>query len=332
MTGPTRRRFIGISAAAAGLALLPPGGRAGTAAERIAWRGVALGAPAEMILHHGDRMQAERLIARAVAEIARLERIFSLYRADSALSQLNRFGALAAPPAELVAMLEACRRFRTLGAATFDPTVQPLWLLHAKHFAAPGADPAGPARAEVAAALKLVGFDRVAFDAGRIAFGQRGMALTLNGIAQGFITDRIVDMLRAGGMTSTLADLGEIRAIGARDGGEPWRVGISGGRGAEARTLDLVDRAVATSGTEGFRFAGPASPSHLLDPRTGTSARRYRSVSVVANDATTADALSTAFSFLAPEAIETVLGALPGIEAHLFLPDGRHLALGRGRA
>lgn len=329
MTGaPTRRRFIGISAAAAGLALLPPGSRAQAAGSHagshVRWRGTALGAPAEMILHHGDRAAAERLLARAVAEIARLERIFSLYRTDSTLSELNRLGSLAAPPPEMVELLEACRRYWDLSAGAFDPTVQPLWLRLAGHFAAPGADPSGPPREEMAAALDLVGFGRVAFNADRIAFARRGMALTLNGIAQGFITDRIVEMLRAGGMTSTLADIGEIRALGAREDGTPWRVGIAGTQ----TMLDIVDRAVATSGAEGFRFAGPNSPSHLLDPLSGTSAGRYRSVSVLASDATTADALSTAFSLMAPEAIAALLERLPGVEARLFLPDGRHLALG----
>ncbi len=226
---PTRRRFIGISAAAAGLALLPFGAIAHAEAEAVRWHGRALGAPAELIVHHHDRARAERLVARAAAEIARLERIFSLYMPDSALSTLNRQGALAAPPPELVELLEQSRAVWALTGGVFDPTVQPLWRAYADHFAAPGADPAGPSQERIpgadpagpsqeriANALALVGFDGVGFNRDRIAFARPGMALTLNGIAQGFITDRIVELLRAGGVTSTLADVGEIRALGRR--------------------------------------------------------------------------------------------------------------------
>lgn len=325
---PTRRRFIALSGAASGLALLPFGGTARAAPQRVTWRGVALGAPAEMVLHHPDRAAAETLIARAVAEISRLERIFSLYRADSALAELNRSGALAAPPAELVDLLGTCRAVWELSGGVFDPTVQPLWLLYARHFSTPGGHPDGPALAEVEAALSLAGFGRVAFNRDRIAFARRGMALTLNGIAQGFITDRIVEMLRAAGVTSTLADLGEIRALGARDDGAPWRVSIAGEGEPWAAPLEVIDRAVATSSTAGFRFAGPDSPSHLLDPRSGESAGRYRSVSVVAPDAATADALSTAFSFMKPERIETVRESLPGVSVHLLSADRNRLRFG----
>ena len=287
----TRRRFVGISAAAAGLAILPFGAIAAMPAQAVRWRGRALGAAAELIVHHHDREHAERLVARAQAEIARLERIFSLYMPDSALSTLNRFGALAAPPQELVEVLEASSQVWALSDGAFDPTIQPLWLAYADHFAAPDADPAGPSRDAIARALALVGLDKVGFNRDRIAFSRPGMALTLNGIAQGFITDRIVDLLRAGGVESTLADIGEIRALGHRPDGSPWRVGIAG----SGESVDLADRAIATSSADGFRFGGPGSPGHILDPRSGLAECLHRSVSVLAPEAATADALATAF-------------------------------------
>lgn len=323
-TGVTRRRFIGISAAAYGLSLLPFGVAAHASTDAIVWRGRALGAPAELILHHPDRALAETLVTRVASEIARLERIFSLHIPDSSLSVLNAAGALATPPGELVVLLARCRDIRAASGVVFDPTIQPLWALHARHFSSPGADPAGPAREEVEAALGRVGFDRLVFDESRIAFALKGMALTLNGVAQGFITDRIVEMLRNAGITNTLADIGEVRALGLRGDGSPWRVGLGG----TTHAIDLVDRAVATSSPEGFRFAGPDSPTHLLDPRTGRSASRYRNVSVVAPDAATADALSTACCLLGPEEVAALAGALPAIEVHLHMNDGQRVHFG----
>lgn len=307
-----RRRFIGLTAAAAGLALLPLRAAA-VPAEAVRWRGRALGATAELIVHHPDRAQASRLVARAATEIARLEGIFSLYRPDSTLSTLNRQGALAAPPPELVEVLEISRDVWTLSDGAFDPTIQPLWLAYADHFAAPGADPAGPSPETIEKALALVGLDEVAFNRDRVAFAHAGMALTLNGVAQGFITDRIVELLRAGGVESALADIGEVRALGSRPDGSPWRVGIAG----SADEIGLVDRAIATSSPSGFRFGGEGSPGHILDPRSGLALSRHESVSVLAPEAALADALATAFCLMETAQIEALLPALPGVEVRL---------------
>ena len=295
----TRRRAIGLLAAAAGLPLVLRASRA--TAEVVTWHGRALGAPATLILHHPDRAAAERLLARAALEIARLESIFSLYRADSALSELNRTGGIAAPPPELVAILDDCCRFHARTGGAFDPTVQPLWRLYATHFAA-GGDPAGPPAAALADARACVGLDAVRASRARIAFTRPGMALTLNGIAQGWITDRIVDLMRDAGVTSSLVDMGEIRALG-NDDGRPWQVAIAGA----GTVLPLADRAVATSSPDGFHFDAAGRFGHIIDPRTGATPRRYTRVTVTAPAAATADALSTGLMLLDPQSARGVL-------------------------
>lgn len=300
----TRRRALGLVAAAAGLPLVLRAGRA--TAEVVAWRGRALGAPASLVLHHPDRRAAERLIAGCVAELDRLEGVLSLYRPDSALSALNRAGALASPPPELVAILKDCRRFHALTAGAFDPTVQPLWRLYARHFQSGGGE-GGPSAAAIADARARVGLDAVRASAARIALTRPGMALTLNGIAQGWITDRIVDRLRAAGVTSTLVDMGEIRGLGR------WRVGVSG----TDETLVLTDGAVATSAPAGFAFDPAGRFTHLIDPRTGATPARFARVTVTAPTAAAADALSTAL------ALEDAAPALAGVSvARVAAPRG----------
>jgi len=296
----TRRRALGLLAAAAGLPLVARASRA--TAEVVTWHGRALGAPATLILHHPHRPAAERLLAACAAELERLEAILSLYRPTSALSELNRAGALAAPPPELVAILDDCRGFHAATAGAFDPTVQPLWRLYARHFAA-GGDPAGPSPAALAEARAGVGLDAVRASRDRIALARPGMALTLNGVAQGWITDRITDLLRAGGVTATLVDMGEIRAAGDR----AWRVGIAG----SDTVLALTDRAVATSAPLGFAFDPGRRFTHIIDPRTGATPRRYARVTVTAPTAAEADALSTGFALM------TDVPPLPGVTADL---------------
>ena len=133
----TRRRFIAISAAAAGLPLVPVIGAARsqeTDSTLRTWRGVALGADAVLQFNHPDPGEADRLIQRSLAEVHRLERIFSLYSEDSAICRLNAFGFLDTPPQDLTRILSESEEFSRATGGAFDITVQPLWDLYAAHF------------------------------------------------------------------------------------------------------------------------------------------------------------------------------------------------------
>ncbi|MDX1425372.1 MAG: FAD:protein FMN transferase [Kiloniellales bacterium] len=295
-----RRRFIAIAGAAAGYALFPAAGQAGTTVHR--WRGTALGAVASIDLVHPDAAAANRLLDGAVAEISRLERIFSLYRGDSALSRLNRDGVLTAPPLALVELLSrACDVSRLTGGA-FDATIQPLWRRYADHFAGNAAADAAPPIDDV---LPLVDWRSLEIAPARVAFKRPGMAVTLNGIAQGFITDRVAALLRRNGVDDVLLDLGEIRGMGRHPDGRPWRAAIVDPADPERRLgrIELAERALATSGGYGTLFDAAGHFSHLIDPRTGRTAPATRSLTVAAPDATTADGLSTAFAVMDESAI-----------------------------
>ena len=174
------------------------------------WSGIALGAAAQIVLHDPDGARARRLIARSVAEIDRLEDVFSLYRPESAICRLNRDGRLAAPPLELVALLAEARSYSERTEGAFDVTVQPLWRLYAAHFSRPGADPRGPAEADLARAHALVDYRAVEIEPSEVRFARPGMAITLNGIAQGYITDRVAALLEGAGMGDVLLDVGEL--------------------------------------------------------------------------------------------------------------------------
>ena len=324
----SRRRFIRISAAAAGLALVPLAEAASATANLFTWRGTMLGAIATMQIRHEDRREAERLITAACVEAHRLERLFSLYIDDSALVELNRTGILVDPDAELVDLLTISQRYAELTHGLFDPTVQPLWHLYMDHFSQSTADPKGPPREAVEAALASVGYHRLIVSHNRIVM-PHGMAVTLNGIAQGYVTDKIVELLRAQGIAQSLVDMGEICAIGSRPDGQPWEVGIADPEvvGRTATILPITDRAVSTSGAYGFQFDPGGHFNHLFNPLTGGCAVRYRSVTTVSDNATAADTLSTAFSLMDEAQIKMLLSQA-GIErVHLIDAKGRTLEL-----
>lgn len=272
-----RRRFMAISAGLAGLAALPARG-----AGLTVWRGIALGAEAQIRIAHPE---ADRLVEMARAEIARLEGVFSLFRTDSALSRLNAGASLADPPFELLECLALVGRVHRATGGLFDPTVQPLWALYARRFAAGRA----PSCDDIARARALVGWSEVRFDASAVQL-RPGMGLTLNGIAQGFIADRVTSLFQAQGLVDALVETGEFRALGGQPQGGPWQIGLASGG-----SVDLRDRALASSAALGTTFDAEGQVGHILNPLTGLPARaQWRLVTVMADSAALADALSTA--------------------------------------
>ena len=291
----TRRRFLSVSAAALGLPAMA------RAAEPYVWQGIALGARATLRLTHPD---APAIAARAAAEIARLEAIFSLYRADSALMQLNATARLSPAPPELLECLTLAGSVHRASGGLFDPTVQPLWALWASHAAAGSRPPA----AALAQARARGGWTDLRLDEGRIALSP-GMALTLNGIAQGYIADRIATLLAAEGLTDILIDTGELRALGGTPEGGAWPVSL-----AQGGQVELRAQALATSAPLGTVFDAAGRHGHILDPRSGEPAQPvWRGISITAPSAALADALSTAACLMtsAPE-IHALAAAFPG--------------------
>lgn len=276
-----RRRFIAISAAL--MAPLP------AAAAMHTETGQALGAKVTLRLAHPD---APAIAARAMAEIARLEDIFSLYREGSALMRLNAAGTLDTPPFELLECLSLAGAVHAASGGRFDPTVQPLWALHAA--AAIAGQEVTPEA--LAAARAQVGWGRVTLDPARITLAP-GMALTLNGIAQGYIADRVAALLEAEGLGNLLIDTGEFRALGSHPQGGAWPVRL-----AQGGTVALRGRALATSAPLGTTFDQAGRMGHILDPRSGRPvAGVWQAVSVSAPTAALADALSTAICLTGDE-------------------------------
>jgi len=155
------------------------------------------------------------------------------------------------------------------------------------------------------------------------------MAITLNSIAQGFITDRIADMLRNEGFESAVVDLGEFRTLGHHPDGRPWRLGIRNGRafGSAGRMVELEDMALAVSGGYGTTFEASGRFHHIFDPRTGASANSLVEVAVIGPRATAADGLATAICVAGEARAPTLLAAYPRTRAILTRLDGTSVTL-----
>lgn len=268
-----RRRLLQIVAAA----VLAP------AAARSDETRIALGAEARMTLH-GPPEVTSRARLRAWAEMARIERIFSLHDPASALSRLNAAEHLDAPPPELVEVLTLAGRLHEATGGRFDPTIQPLWLAHAK-----GGD--------LAAARAVLGWDGVAISPDAITL-RPGQALTLNGIAQGYATDRVTQVLAAEGLHHALVEIGEFRALSG-----PFRLGVEDPEFGRLGQLTLSDGACATSSPAAMVL--PDGSGHILDP--AGRAPVWSSVTVAAPTAALADGLSTALCLASAEVARGIL-------------------------
>lgn len=299
---PTRRRAITIMAAAAAGALV--GGPARSSAD-YEWRGVAMGANAKILFSGIDRDSARAAVELVETEISRLEDALSLFRQNSELCRLNRDGQLHSPGADLRRALRLAVDTAAASDGLFDPTVQALWEAHIDWFtASPAAGP--PPEQLIAQARRAVDWRRIAIEADTISLGA-GQRLTLNGLGQGYVTDRIAELLANRGLRHVLVDLGEQRAIEARLDGAPWQVAREG-----KPPIQLQHGALATSEGAGCVLGAGGAAHHLFDPRSGRSATRWRTVSVHHRSAAVADALSTTCYVASAGEIAALLPRFPG--------------------
>ncbi len=292
------------------------------------WQGFALGAEVSIQLYHPEALEARRIIEQSVRIIRDMEGLFSLYQPQSTLSRLNQQGEVDHPPRSFVDLLRISNKVSQMTSGAFDVTVQPLWQYYHSFFSAQNKS-YKPEPAALQAVRDLVGYEKLSISDQRVAFDRPKMAATLNGIAQGYVTDRVADFLKSQGLTSVLVDIGEYRALGPQADGTPWRIGLADPQklGQLADILDIHQGAVATSSGIGDIFEPSGEYHHLFDPHSGKSAHRYLSVTVTAPEATLADALSTAFCSMSIADIKQCLHQVPAVTARLTDSDGSVVSL-----
>ena len=300
---PTRRRAITIFAAtAAGVVM---GNPARPAEADYEWRGEAMGADAHILFDGIDERTAQGIAVLVEAEIDRLENALSLFHVDSELCRLNRNGHLPGPSGDLCRALTLAIEIAGLSGGLFDPTVQPLWKAHVDWFEAHPSAGLPPEDA-ITVARQAVDWRKIRLAPEAISLGD-GQRLTLNGLGQGYVTDRVAELLVEKGLCHVLVDLGEQRAIAARRNGSPWLIAR-----ANATPLRLAHGALATSEGSGSILGANGAAHHLFDPRSGRSAAHWRTMIVHHRSAAVADALSTALYVASEDEIEAMLPRLKG--------------------
>ncbi len=262
---------------------------------------------------------------KALSVMKGLEDELSRHVAGSPVDVINRKAgkeAVQVSPHVLSVIQEALETARLTGGA-FDITVTPLldlWAIGTVEARVPGP-------AEIEEKMGLIDYSQVQIQEGRVFLPREGMALDLGGVAKGYIVDQGIAALREEGIQAAYLDAGgDIRVMGEKPDGTPWRIGIRHPRDRN-KVLAVIpltgDGAVVTSGDYQRYFEeGGIRYHHIIDPATGYPARAgVLSATVIAGDTMTADILSTAFFVLGVEKSLELVEALPGIEAVLITED-----------
>lgn len=283
----------------------------------------------EMHLAGTDRDTADRAARAAIADVKRIEAKYSRYRDDSVTTAINRAAGVrtVAIDAETASLLHYADRCQALSDGLFDITsgvLRRAWDFKRR-------PPRVPTTGELAAARDRIGWQRVDWSDTRVYLSDAGMELDFGGIGKEYAADRAAAIVRDAGVAHALVNLGgDVRAVGRRADGSPWRVGIRDPRDAEGiiETMLIDDAAVATSGdyeryieVDGRRYC------HLLDPRTGMPVDCWRSASVVAPLAILAGSYAT-IAMLLGESAERFL-AEQKVGALLVKADGSLRRIGQ---
>lgn len=313
MTGMNRRQALRVvMGSGAALATAVP-----AAAPALQWRErglLAFGTTVWLQAGHANPAVATAGIDAAVAAVQRVDQQMSLFRPDSLVSQLNREGVLHQPPADLLGLLRLAARISAASAGAFDATVQPLWALWARAHS----QGRRPSAAELSQARALVDWRGVQLKPQAIRLARPGMAITLNGIAQGHAADMARQALLQHGVADALLDTGEWWPMGASADAGPWRLGVhdphamrreagatnaarsdlAASRSAAADAQRILGaliadgRALACSSDDKLSFSADHRDHHILDPRSGSSPTQLSTVVVAAPSAALADGLT----------------------------------------
>ena len=271
-----------------------------------------------------DPAKGEAAMKSVFDDMKRIDRLMSTWKEDTEISKVNREGSLhpVKISQELFRLLQVSVEYSELTHGAFDITYASVGYLYdfkkGVH----------PDQKSIAKALPGINWRHMVLDAKKttVYFTQPGMRIDLGGIAKGYSVDRGIEILRKQGITRAMVNAGgDTRIIGDRFG-KPWVVGIRDPdhEGKTFLRMPLSDTAFSTSGDyeryfdeDGKRF------HHIIDPKTGDSARKVRSVTVISGTATRTDALTKSVFIMGPEEGIAFIDTLPDVDAVAVAPDGK---------
>lgn len=273
--------------------------------------------------------KAEVVLSDVQWEMTRLEGILSSHLPDSDIANIEQGAGIAPVPVsgETLAILETAWEFAEKTQGAFDVTIAPILRLY--NFAS--GKESRPSRQQLEINLPLVDWRGVQIDSqrGTVYLTKENMKIDLGGTAKGYIIDRVVEIMVGHGVEFGLVNAGgDIRLLGPKRDGTPWRVGLKNPDnpgGKYFAVIEVAGGAIVTSGDyERYFIEDGVRYHHIIDPKSGLPADGVRSVTVIAEDAQLADLLSTAIFVLGPAGLDFA-NNLAGVEAIIWTRTGEVL-------
>ncbi len=261
-----------------------------------------------------DKEKGRRAIESTLAEMGRLEEIFDHRKPLSPLARLNARGVLHNAPQELVEVFSEAIQLGELSKGAFDVTVKP------------ALDALKRGRIPLNSYPRLPGYRNIALDGRTIAYEEKGIQCTLDGIAKGYIVDHGVEVLKSHGFRRIFVDAGgDLMTWGLNQDASAWRVGIAHPRPERMdgylAVISMESGAVATSGDYFNSYTPDHSVHHIINPKNGKSPPELASVTTKAHTTTLADALSTAIMVMGKENGLDLANRIHGVEALVVTKD-----------
>ncbi len=275
---------------------------------------------------HEDRKLAEQMAEQVLQIMEQVNASMSPYLETSELSKINREASIVPVKvsAELFGLIADSLEYSRLTEGAFDITYASVGYLYDYRNAV------RPDSAQIQAKLPGINFTHVKLNrtANSVGFSVPGVRIDLGGIAKGYAVDLAIDRARELGIKNILVSAGgDTRILGDRNG-RPWIIGVRHpvDRNRVIAKIPLVNEAISTSGDyeryfdeDGVRY------HHIIDPKTGDSARSVHSVTIIGPVATDTDALSTSVFVLGPKKGMELLNSLARIEGIIVDADGNLL-------
>lgn len=279
------------------------------------------------VIQTKDEQKANEAINAATKEMDRLENMLSATIEASEVTMINNNAGIEPVKVshETFEVIEKSLYYSEATKGKFDITIAPL--LKVYNWREGDQTKEKPLQGDIEEAKKLVNYKNVLIDKenSTVFLKHVGMEIDLGGIAKGYIIDKAVDILKDFQLEYGYVNAGgDIRFLGTKADGSPWRIGVDNPRGeGNIAIVPVEGKSIVTSGDYERFFLTEEGERihHIIDPHTGTSAKFAQSVTVLGENATIADILSTSlFMFPAEESIN--LAKLFGVEVLIISIDG----------
>lgn len=283
---------------------------------------LAMGSFLAITIVHPSRDEAENALGLAFDEVDRLSKLLSRHDASTPIAHLNQTGKLAAAPPEVMDVVSRALHFNRVTNGAFDITVQPVVDLYKNSFAAGRK----PTEGEITALLPQIGSEHVSISNNSISFQRQNMGITLDGIAPGYIVDRVSALLAKLGINNHLINCsGDIRTSGSAGNAKQWTVAIQDPNHQRAYP-DIVHMgtgAVSTSGSYEIFYDKEKTFHHIVTPKTGHSPMLATSVTTSATSLMEADALATGMMIMTPAESLKLVAKQPNCQCFIIGQDNK---------